>query len=83
MEQISKPELDRLVELYDRAHNADFSDASDKSTDEAISEYIREVTRLHETKYNNVPMRDFKKAVASQCRNVIFAQSKSSYKKQG
>ena len=45
MEQISKPELDRLVELYDRAHKADFSDASDKSTDEAISEYIREPIR--------------------------------------
>jgi len=83
MEQISKPELDRLVELYDRAHNADFSDASDKSTDEAISEYIREVTRLHEAACSNLSIKDFKKLVAKKCKKVISAQSKSSYKKQG
>jgi hypothetical protein len=42
MEQISRLELDRLVELYDLAHNADFSDASDKSpTKRMLSTSVR------------------------------------------
>jgi hypothetical protein len=61
MEQISRLELDRLVELYDLAHNADFSDASDKSTDEAYAEYIREVIRLHEAKFSNRSIENLKK----------------------
>ena len=83
MEQISRAELDRLVELYDRAHNADFSDASDKSTDEAISAYFREVTRLHQAKCSNVTIREFKRLIASKCKKAISARSKSPYKKRG
>jgi len=63
MEQISRLELDCLVELYDQAHNADFSDASDKSTDKAYLEYIREVNRLHQAKFSNLSIGKFKALV--------------------
>jgi hypothetical protein len=81
MEQISRLELDRLVELYDLAHNADFSDASDKSTDKAYSKYIREVTRLHEAKFSNLSIGNLKKLVALECKKVIAAQFKPPRKK--
>jgi hypothetical protein len=76
MEQISRLELDRLVKLYDLVHNADFSDASDKATDEAYSEYIREIKRLHETKFRNLSFQQIKTMVATKCLKMISTEKK-------
>jgi hypothetical protein len=84
MEQISRPELDHLVDLFDLMENSrDFSDEGDRIADETAKKYHLEVARLHAAKQSTLDIQQFTGYIADLCKRAIRDQKKNSYRKRG